>query len=227
MTSPAQSDARGVSRETATQLGQLADLVTKWQKTHNLVASSTLPDLWTRHIDDSLRLWPAVAPRWRGRSAVDLGSGAGFPGLVLAICARCEGVAGFGPIHLIESSGKKAAFLRHAAQTLGVDVVVHAARIEAVIPGLVADSVGVITARALAPLVTLLDLAAPLLKAGASGVFPKGRRFAVEVAEAKRYWTFDIEIRAEPALAADDEAHGSGHPEQGPVLILEHLRRAG
>ena len=212
-----------VSRETTRCLEHHLDLLRQWQKTHNLVAASTLTDLWSRHVADSIRLWPAVSAAWRHGSLVDLGSGAGFPGIVLAAIARERDSGPPGPVHLVESNGKKAAFLRHAARCLALDVTVHADRIETVAPRLARESVTVVTARALAPLDKLLALAEPLLIAGATAIFPKGRRFEVEVEAAKRYWDFDLQLCGTPAAASGASEKVGEVSDAGPALIVTNL----
>lgn len=176
-----------VSRETEQRLDSLVALVIHWQNRINLVAPATLPDAWTRHIADSLQLLPLVegAKLW-----VDLGSGGGFPALPLA-CALAERPGAH--IHLVESNHKKAAFLREAARTLALPASVHAERIEDFAARFepVAD---VVSARALAPLAKLLTYAAPLLKTGTTGLFPKGQDVEAELTEAAKYWTIDYEL---------------------------------
>lgn len=180
---------RAVSRETFGRLATIADLLEKWQKTINLVAPASLPDLWARHIGDSLQLVhhvPQNARRW-----VDLGSGGGFPGLVVAaVLAERQGAE----VHLVESDTRKAAFLREAARLAALPVQVHAARVEQVADQL-APGTDVVSARALAPLAKLMDLAAPFLKAGALGIFPKGRDAERELTDARKGWTLDCEFR--------------------------------
>ncbi len=174
-----------VSRETWERLDGFVALLLKWQKTTNLVASSTLPYLWTRHIADSLQL-PALAPgarRW-----IDLGAGAGFPGLVIAC-----GLVGVGQVHLVESNQKKVAFLREAIRTLGLPAIVHAARIEDSLAR-IEEPFDVVTARALAPLDRLIGYAIPLLKTGALGVFPKGQDVEAELTEAAKSWSIEAEL---------------------------------
>jgi 16S rRNA (guanine527-N7)-methyltransferase len=158
----------GVSRETLARLEVYAELLRKWTRAINLVGPTTLPDLWRRHMLDSAQLLPLL-PAGRPRIA-DLGSGAGFPGLVLAIC-------GAGEVHLIESDQKKATFLRQVARETETDVTVHMARIESVEP-LQAD---VVTARALAPLAELLAYARPLLAPGGRCLFLKGQGVEAEL----------------------------------------------
>jgi 16S rRNA (guanine527-N7)-methyltransferase len=174
-----------VSHETARRLAHYVDLVKTWQKSENLVAPSTLPTIWHRHVADSaqlLHLFP-TARRW-----VDLGSGAGFPGMVVAILvAEAPGAA----VHLIESNTRKCAFLRLAAREAGAPAVVHDGRIDAVLAQW-SEPVEIVTARALAPLADLLGMAAPLVRTGARAAFHKGQDFAREIAEASQSWRFDL-----------------------------------
>jgi 16S rRNA (guanine527-N7)-methyltransferase len=178
-----------VSRETAARLDQFVELLLEWQRRTNLIAASTIPKLWTRHIADSLQLL-SLAPT--ARFWVDFGSGAGFPGLVIA--AALVGEAG-AEVHLVESNGKKAAFLREAARAIGAPAVVHAVRIEDFVQKL-GRRVDVVTARALAPLDPLLRLAHPLLKTGAQGLFLKGQDVEDELIQASRYWSMEVELVA-------------------------------
>src|SRR5437588_1897683 len=148
-----------VSRETWGRLDQFVELLIARQKTLNLIANSTLPQLWTRHIADSLQLLPLAptAQKW-----IDLGAGAGFPGLVIA-CALAE--MPDAKIHLVESRQKKAAFLRDVVSALSLPAIVHARRIEDFAAGNT-EPFDVVTARALAPLDKLLGYANSLLKTG-------------------------------------------------------------
>lgn len=174
-----------VSRETWARLERLVETLDHWQATTNLVAPSTLDAVWTRHVADSAqlaRLVPETASVW-----VDIGSGAGFPGLVVAAMRPDMRV------HLVESNAKKAAFLRAAARAMDLDVMVHGARAEAVI-GAALKSADVVSARALASLTELLGLAAQLLKTGAVGLFPKGREAVAELTEAKKSWRFEASL---------------------------------
>jgi 16S rRNA (guanine527-N7)-methyltransferase len=170
-----------VSRETAARLDQLVELLLLWQETTNLVAHSTVPVVWTRHVADSLQLLD-VAPQ--ARTWIDLGTGGGFPGLVLA-CALVETPGA--RVYLVESSQKKAAFLREAVRVVGVPALVHAERIDKFVQGF-AGRADAVTARALAPLKLLLDQSFGLLKTGALGVFPKGQDVEAELTEASKYW---------------------------------------
>jgi 16S rRNA (guanine527-N7)-methyltransferase len=176
-----------VSRETETRLDRLVDLLLQWQQRMNLIATSTQPVIWTRHVADSLQLLE-LAPK-AARTWIDLGSGAGFPGLVLA-CALAD-VPGT-QVHLVESSTKKAAFLREAAQMTGVAAVVHAERIEDFVKH--APAADVVTARALAPLPKLLGLAYPLLKTGAQGLFLKGQDVDAELTAAAKCWNIETRL---------------------------------
>lgn len=174
---------RPVSRETLDILDRYAMLLAHWQRAINLVGPRTLDALWTRHILDSLQLIDLVP---EARTFVDLGSGAGFPGLVLAIAVKtCEDAA----VTLVESNGKKAAFLQTVVRDLDLPVTVISRRIEDVVPGLAKPDV--VTARALAPLGQLLDWCEPLLKTGVVGLFPKGRDLDKELRSADKEWTFD------------------------------------
>jgi 16S rRNA (guanine527-N7)-methyltransferase len=169
-----------VSRETEERLAILVAELERWQRAKNLVSTATLDEVWTRHIADSLQLFDHApdARRW-----LDLGSGGGFPGLVLGI--RLAEVGGH--IDLVESNARKCAFLRHAARLTGAAVTVHAARIEDAMPQFL-GKVEVVTARALAPLPLLLDWCKELLRTGVIGVFPKGQHLDAELTDASKYW---------------------------------------
>jgi 16S rRNA (guanine527-N7)-methyltransferase len=176
-----------VSRETWARLDELVGLLLKWQRATNLVAPSTLAEIWTRHIADSLQLL-AIA---RGAGTwVDLGSGGGFPGLVVA-CTMADHSGA--TIHLVESNQKKSAFLREAARVLNVPAIVHARRIEDFVSTAV-QSFDVVSARALAPLDKLLEYAGPLLATGAVGLFPKGQDVEAELTAASKSWTIEAEL---------------------------------
>ena len=173
-----------VSRETEKRLEIFVDLLLGWQKKTNLVAPSTLHELWTRHIADSLQLLP-LAPE--ARLWVDFGSGGGFPGIPIA-CALA-GQTGAN-VHLIESNGKKAAFLREAVRATGAPAVVHQERAE-IFGESCAEAVQVVTARAFAPLKILCDQAFPLISRGAVGLFLKGQDVDVELTDAAKYWRLE------------------------------------
>lgn len=195
-----------VSRETLAALRSFEALVQRWNPAINLVSKSTLPHLWSRHIVDSAQIFslcPAGAKSW-----VDLGSGGGFPGLVVAILAK-----ELKPdlrVTLVESDLRKATFLRQAAQVLDLAVTVLSQRIESLEP-LRAD---VLSARALASLADLLSFADRHLAASGTAIFPKGARFSDEVAEARKSWAFDIDTR--PSLSEADAA----------ILVIRNLHCA-
>ena len=195
-----------VSRETAARLDEFAALLLRWQKAVQLVAPSTLPRLWTRHIADSLQIIEHApgAKRW-----IDLGSGGGFPGLVVAI-ALADAPETI--VHLVESDTRKAAFLREAARIIGAPAEVHAERIESVAERFAGD-VEIVTARALAPLARLLELAAPLLSGGARGIFLKGQDVDNELTQAAKSWN----ITAKTFPSRTDS--------RGRILIVDRVVR--
>lgn len=158
-----------VSRETQDRLTAYVALVEKWQRRVNLVSASTLPDIWSRHIWDSAQL-ASLVPEGT-RRILDVGSGAGFPGLVLAALCDAE-------CHLVESDQKKAIFLQTVVRECGIPAVIHTARIES-LPSLGAE---IVTARALAPMDRLLDLLAVQLSAGTRCLFLKGAQAEQELA---------------------------------------------
>ena len=176
-----------VSRETLPRLDRLVELLLAWQQTRNLIAASTIPNIWTRHIADSLQLLE-LAPE--AEIWVDLGSGGGFPGLVLA-CALAERPGA--SIHLVESTAKKCAFLQAAADDLRLPAKIHCQRVESIIPAF-PNRPDAVTARALAPLPRLLDMAFPLLKRGAKGLFPKGQDVGSELTEAAKCWIIQYKL---------------------------------
>jgi 16S rRNA (guanine527-N7)-methyltransferase len=175
-----------VSRETKDKLSLLESELRRWQSIKNLVGPGTLDHIWDRHIVDSLQLLEH-APE--ARTWLDLGSGAGFPGLVLAIAGFERGLQ----VDLVESNSRKCAFLRHIARLTGVRAKVHEARLETIIPEFVGKT-DIVSARALASLAKLLEWTEPLLKAGTTGLFPKGRDVESELTEARESWTFNLDI---------------------------------
>ncbi len=165
-----------LSEDRLAALGRFAELLLRWNRTVNLIARRDEANLWDRHIADSLQL-AALLPGPAPARAIDLGSGGGFPGLVLAIAT---GIA----FDLVESDQRKAAFLREAARIAGAPATVHATRIEAArIP-----PAPLITARALAPLPDLLALAAPLLAENGVCLFLKGANADTELTAAAARW---------------------------------------
>lgn len=180
----------GVSRETEARLREFLALLQRWNARINLVADRDEGSLWQRHVLDSLQLAPLLPPS--DGPIVDLGSGAGFPGLILALASNR-------PTHLIESDRRKAAFLIEAARTLGLPLVkIHPTRIEAV----TLPPAAVVSARALAPLPDLLRHAHKLLAPGGIALFPKGRTAEQELTAAARGWNMRVErfpSRTDPA----------------------------
>ncbi len=170
-----------VSRETRDRLAAFVALLLRWQGTVNLIsARDASPErLWSRHVEDSLQLAPLIPPG--AKTAIDLGSGAGFPGLVLAIATGLR-------FALVEADQRKAAFLREAARVTGTAASVHAGRIEA----LALPPADLVTARALASLPALLAWAAPLLAAGGVCLFPKGRGVEEELTAAAAGWHMQL-----------------------------------
>jgi 16S rRNA (guanine527-N7)-methyltransferase len=197
-----------VSRETSDRLTRFIALLCERQQQMNLVASSTIPQVWTRHVADSLQLL-ALAPE--ARRWVDLGSGAGFPGLVIA-CALAETPGAH--VDLVESIGKKAAFLTEAVAATGAPATVHHARIEAAASKL-AGHVDIVTARALAPLSSLLTMINSFMEKGAKALLHKGQDVDAELTEAAKYWTIDY------------DAVPSQTDPRGRILVVRRLKRRG
>jgi 16S rRNA (guanine527-N7)-methyltransferase len=184
-----------VPRETIHRLVRYAELLALWKSSKNLVARSTLPATWSRHFADSAQLC-ALAPE--ARLWLDLGSGAGFPGLVVAILQ--SGKPNF-RMHLVESNRKKCAFLAEVTRETEAPVDIHAMRIEELAESAESLRPDVVSARALAPLPRLLDLASPFFGAKTRGLFLKGRDAEAEIAEARTRFDFGCRIR--PSLTAD------------------------
>jgi 16S rRNA (guanine527-N7)-methyltransferase len=196
-----------VSRETTERLDRFINLLLQWQAKTNLVAASELPKIWTRHVADSLQLLPLVP---HARTWVDFGSGGGFPAIPIA-CALAE-TAG-AKIHLVESNGKKAAFLREAIRATAVPALVQQKRIEDCGDSF-AGKVDVVSARALAPLTMLCGYAFPLIARGAVGLFPKGQDVEAELTEAAKYWSMQPELV--PSRTGD-----------GVIVLVRRLERRG
>jgi 16S rRNA (guanine527-N7)-methyltransferase len=178
-----------VSRETWERFDRFVALLLERQQRMNLIGASTIPQLWTRHVADSLQLL-TLAPG--ARVWADLGSGAGFPGLVIA-CALAT--ASGAQIHLVESIRKKADFLRDCSVALALPAIVHNQRIED-FTRVNTVAFDVVTARALAPLERLLTYANPLLKRGAIGLFPKGQDVEAELTLASKSWNIEADLVA-------------------------------
>jgi len=178
-----------VSRETEARLDRYLDLLREWQAKINLVSPSTLPSLWTRHVADSLQLL-TIAPS--AKVWVDLGSGGGFPGVVLA-CALADSPGSM--IHLVERNAKKAAFLREALRITQSPGTLHLADIGDCVDR-ITGPVDCVTARAVAPLHQLIGFAEPLVKRGAKALFLKGQDVEAELTEATKYWKIDPHLHS-------------------------------
>lgn len=201
----------GASAEAVERLAAYLALLEKWQRQINLVAASTLADPWRRHMLDSaqlLALLPAREPAGGPPLIADLGSGAGFPGLVLA-------VMGAGPVTLVESDSRKCAFLREVVRATGADAAVETARIETLAP-LAAD---VVTARACAPLPRLLGYVARHLRADTGvGLLLKGRGAAAELTRARETWKMQADCVASISEPSGVVLRlGAICPRQGPA----------
>jgi 16S rRNA (guanine527-N7)-methyltransferase len=185
-----------VSHETLARLGRYAETLRKWQRSHNLVAPSTLSEVWERHIFDSAQL---VALFPAARSWLDLGSGAGLPGLVIAILLAEHGDA---RVQLVESDQRKCAFLRAAIRDTGAAAELHCERIEST---LATDlgAIDIVTARALAPLERLVPMVEPLLRTGTRAAFLKGRDLDRELADLGRAG-WEIDFDSHPSRTAAD-----------------------
>lgn len=186
-----------VPRETLERLTNYSRLLVERNAHLNLVADSTLQDLWRRHFWDSAQLAPLVPAG--AKTLVDLGSGAGFPGMVLAIMlGDASSTRGPLTVHLVDSTQKKCRFLEEVAAATGAPVKVHWSRAEN-LAGLKAD---VVTARAVAPLTKLLGLAHPFFTEGTTGLFLKGRAAAAELTEAAESWRLQadtLQSRSDPS----------------------------
>lgn len=195
-------EATGVSQQTLERLQAYADLLIKWQKKINLVGGNTIQDLWLRHMLDSAQLYPLLPePEC---SIIDFGSGAGFPGLVLAIMG--------GPtVTLVESDGRKCAFLAEAIRVteIGPSARLENRRIEDVEP----VRVDVVTSRALASLEKLLTFAEPFLGEGTICLFPKGKKADEELTETEKNWM----MRVSKVQSQSDHS--------GAILKLESISR--
>jgi 16S rRNA (guanine527-N7)-methyltransferase len=196
-----------VSRETQGRLETFVDVLLLWQQKTNLISPSTIPTLWTRHVADSLQLFDVVPKDVR--IWADFGSGGGFPAIPIA-CVLAERPGA--QVHLVESNGKKAAFLREAIRVTGVPAQVHQERVENY-GERSGDNIEVVSARALAPLKTLCDQAFPLIARGAIGLFPKGQDVDAELTEAAKYWSIEA-----------DKVPSKTSPE-GCIVVVRGLQR--
>ncbi|MEM5515681.1 16S rRNA (guanine(527)-N(7))-methyltransferase RsmG [Henriciella sp. AS95] len=171
-----------VSRETLELVERYVELLNEWRQKINLIGPREMDHIWFRHVLDSAQLIPMTGP---GASIIDLGSGAGFPGLILACHAKQAG----GQVSMVESVGKKCAFLMDVVSKLQLPAHVENRRVEALTP----KSVDFVTARAFAPLPKLLDYSEPWLSRGATGLFFKGERWREELTDAQECWTLAYE----------------------------------
>ena len=196
-----------VSRETMERLDRFVPLLLAWQRRTNLIADSTLAHLWTRHVADSLQLL-SLAPA--ASAWIDIGPGAGFPGLVIA-CALAETPGAI--VHLVESNAKKAAFLREAQRLTESPAMVHTERMERFAPRF-GGRVDVVCARAVAPLKSLLELSFPLLeRTDAVALFLKGQSAELELSEARHAWSMGATLVASRTDSA------------GRVVLVRHVER--
>ncbi len=197
-----------VSRESLEKLQIYAGLLEKWQKRINLVGPQELPRLWSRHIADALQMVEHIPENID--CGIDLGSGAGIPGIILAEVLAPRGFH----IHLVESNGKKAAFLREAVRLLGVSADVHCNRIEALYDREWADNVQIVFARALAPLPKLIDLSAPFVEKSGEMLFLKGLDVDSELTQTTKCWNIDY------------QKHPSRTYAGGCILSIKDFQRA-
>lgn len=198
--------AFNVSRETIDQLKLYVSLLALWQPRINLVANATLPEVWHRHVADSAQLVALAPPA--PRAWLDLGSGGGFPGLVVVIMLHGTPTR----VTLVESDRRKCAFLAEVARQTGITVEIQTARIEQTATQAMLGAVDVVSARALAPLARLISLSLPFFSADTVGIFPKGRAADTEIEEARAAWAFDVETV--PSLT--DEA--------ARIVVVRHPR---
>ncbi|MEM8744693.1 MAG: 16S rRNA (guanine(527)-N(7))-methyltransferase RsmG [Pseudomonadota bacterium] len=176
-----------VSRETVARLEVYEKLLRQWQKGTNLVSPATLDQIWHRHFADSaqlLRFAPETA-QW-----LDLGTGAGFPGLVVAVCRANRDT---GTVHVIESNARKCAFVHEVVRETGCSVEIHQTRVESLWGNDRLTGVDCVTARALAPLPSLLELSAPFFGPNTRGLFLKGHQAKAELENASENWRFRAE----------------------------------
>lgn len=178
-----------VSRETLARLDAYVDLLDKWNRRVNLVAASTLGDVWMRHVFDSAQL-VELAPRSAGRW-LDLGSGAGLPGLIIALCLREDRDI---VVDLVESNARKCAFLHEAIRTTGAPARVICARAGAACGELADGGTDVITARGLAPLARLLEITSAVRRRGEICLFPKGEAVDRELTAAQKSWRISYKL---------------------------------
>lgn len=192
----------GVSRETLEKFKLYADMLEKWQKSINLVSKSTLKDKWQRHFYDSAQIIELINSGDKPLKILDLGSGAGFPGLVISLF-------GVGEVHLVEGVGKKCSFMKQVIQKTNVSAIVHNKRIEQmdVFP------IDLITSRACADLDKLLELTFPFMTDYTECLFLKGEKSDDEINHASKKWCFDVK-----KIPSKSE-------ESGMILYLSNIKR--
>ncbi|MCC3861837.1 16S rRNA (guanine(527)-N(7))-methyltransferase RsmG [Pseudemcibacter aquimaris] len=190
-----------VSRETLEKFITYAEMLDKWQKSINLVSNTTLSDKWLRHFYDSAQLMEMIEPD-ENRKILDLGSGAGFPGLVISLM-------GAGEVHLVEGVGKKCSFMKQVVRATGMNAIVHNERIEQMDP----FTVDLITSRACADLEKLLDLTSAFIGEKTQCLFLKGEKADQEISDAQKKWQFDVKKTA------------SKSEESGIILELSNIKR--
>ncbi len=193
-----------VSRETFELLKAYEKLLKEWQKKFNLVSNASLENCWKRHFLDSVQLYKYIPQN--ARLIYDFGSGAGFPGMVLAIMAKEK--TPYLKFKLIESIQKKTLYLKEVVQISGANVEVINERIEKLPP----EKADVITSRAMASLKDLLQYTNKFCKKQTVCIFPKGKKYAEEIEEAKKYWSFNCQIE------------DSEQSEEGKILIITDLQ---
>lgn len=174
-----------VSRETLADYQAWQALLLKWNRKINLVSPTALDDFWRRHALDSWQIWPHISDK--AENFIDLGSGAGFPGLAVAMGCKARGQ---GQVTLVESAGKKTSFLRTVIRELTLPANATSERAESIKP----KAYDVISARAFAPLPRLFSYAQPFWGEGTTGLFLKGEAVQEELTEASKEWTYDAEI---------------------------------
>ncbi len=194
-----------VSRETLLKLRAYEASLQEWQNKFNLVSKSSLDDAWNRHFIDSMQLFKFIPQS--AQSLYDFGSGAGFPGMVLAIMAADK--TPYLKVSLIESIGKKTLYLKHVSEICSVNVEIFNQRIES----LPKNKVDVITSRAMTSLSDLLGYAYPFCKKETVCIFPKGKKHQEEIDEAKKHWQFECQI------------HPSETSSEGVILVITKLAK--
>jgi 16S rRNA (guanine527-N7)-methyltransferase len=198
-----------VSRETLQRLEIYQSLLQRWSQVQDLVAPGSMAELWHRHFADSAQL-VRLAPT--AKVWLDLGTGAGFPGLVIAIlAASAPGIR----VHLVESNARKCAFLKDVVRQTAAPVDIYPLRIEDMATQHRLPAIDVVTARALAPLADLLELAAPFFRSETAGLFLKGRTAADEVREAGKRWHFETAL------------HESLTESEARIVAVRHLSPRG